>query len=916
MSSIDDIIKVEMDDDEIRATLDEAIRDITMYDGELTDESFLIDDLGMDSLGFLDLFFTLQTAIQREISNSEMRQLILEEFGLHMDPKVQKLSDGEKDRLVYPQLQVKHFFNIIKRQLSGELEGIDLDSRSRQVFSDDSVTDFLDKNLEKMKQAQIQAQLKDKNVEDPRLVQVVEDAFSNINVEQIKEMLGDQKFLNTIVKDFLMKELHLDKQSRRDKLLKADGSIDEAKLDVDEIAMRLLQDPEVQQKLIQDVVDRQINTIFDDEITRLGSSVGDGEIMGMIKDTFSDEFKEDKIQLMVGKASNMDVQGDLVEDFIRDKFDEIAAEETKRLLEDKDTRNKLVQEYIKDNYDPSEMMELNNPEKMKEIQQAITQQYIDDNIDEIIERYMNKYMDEMLSAVPEEEIEVMGDVQDEFMKSFLDKMDTSTPGTALQIGEDNTNLSQEEIAQINEFAQRFKISNPMVLSFLESNFDAVKKQFEYFEGMAYDEERIQKHVLENFEAKKALFLYSQMRKDSFDRLLKEEFTHYFLDNHMDEMMEVAIRQQFSFLGYEEDEVSQDRNRYQELLEEHLEEKLEKIADKLTEEDVIKGLKDLIKQLKLEAPQLVRLLDSLKKKKQFEVFEFLIGFFEEHFPLNEELTEEESRLHKPVSRHSLPLMLEALQKNFKKKDRLTFFRHVLQNLSSVEQLKFRITKHLMAAHKDLLASSPPEEWENIDESDYFPTFKADALSFLVEEIESIIKKEEDLSIDLKGYLIKSKLSFETEAFSDVLKHMSKRQVEELSQMVRTMSTSMDMKLDQFLKIACGITDKFVDDMDNHVLSDVEEYFVFANNYIMETYDFFLADRLVEIFENEKEKAKALDGVRKEYMERNGFDMLKHSMRTFLFKDSVKKHADEIKSQKEFVRESLIRYISKKAKELED
>jgi len=384
MSSIDDIIKVEMDDDEIRATLDEAIRDITMYDGELTDESFLIDDLGMDSLGFLDLFFTLQTAIQREISNSEMRQLILEEFGLHMDPKVQKLSDGEKDRLVYPQLQVKHFFNIIKRQLSGELEGIDLDSRSRQVFSDDSVTDFLDKNLEKMKQAQIQAQLKDKNVEDPRLVQVVEDAFSNINVEQIKEMLGDQKFLNTIVKDFLMKELHLDKQSRRDKLLKADGSIDEAKLDVDEIAMRLLQDPEVQQKLIQDVVDRQINTIFDDEITRLGSSVGDGEIMGMIKDTFSDEFKEDKIQLMVGKASNMDVQGDLVEDFIRDKFDEIAAEETKRLLEDKDTRNKLVQEYIKDNYDPSEMMELNNPEKMKEIQQAITQQYIDDNIDEII----------------------------------------------------------------------------------------------------------------------------------------------------------------------------------------------------------------------------------------------------------------------------------------------------------------------------------------------------------------------------------------------------------------------------------------------------------------------------------------------------------------------------------------------------
>lgn len=916
MSSIDDILKVEMNDDEIRATLDEAIRDITMYDGDLNDESYLIDDLGMDSLGFLDLFFTLQTAIQREISNSEMRQLILEEFGLHMDPKVQKLSDGEKDRLVYPKLQVKHFFNIIKRQLSGELEGIDLESRSRQVFNDDSVTNFLDKNLEMMKQAQIQAQLKDKNVEDPRLVQVVEDAFANINVEQIKEMLGDQKFLNTIVKDFLMKELHLDKQTRREKLLKADGSIDEAKMDVDDIAMRLLQDPEVQQKLIQDVVDRQINNIFDDEITRLGSSVGDGEIMGMIKDTFSDEFKEDKIKLMVGKASNMDVQGDLVEDFIRDKFDEIAAEETKRLLEDKDTRNKLVQEYIKDNYDPSEMMELNNPEKMKEIQQAITQQYIDDNIDEIIERYMNKYMDEMLSAVPEEEIEVMGDVQDEFMKSFLDKMDTSTPGTALQIGEDNTNLSKEEIEQINDFAKRFSITNPMVLSFLESNFDAVKKQFEYFEGMAYDEDRIQKHVLENFEAKRALFLYSQMRKESFDRLLKEEFTHYFLDNHMDEMMEVAIRQQFSFLGYEEDEVSQDRDRYQELLEEHLEEKLDKIASNLSDEDVTKGLKELLKQLKFEAPQLVRLLDSLKKKKQYEVFEFLIDFFAQHFPLEDELSEEEARLHSPVSKHSVPLMLETLQKSFKKKERLTFFRHVLQNLSSVEQLKLDITRELISKHRDELNSRPAEEWEKIDESDFFPTLKTDAMEYMKSAIAEIVKKEEAEAIDLKGYLKKSSLKFETGAFEDVLKHMNAREIEELSQMVRSMSTSMDMKLDQFLKIACGVTDKFVNDIDNQVLSQEEEFFVFANNYIMETFDFFVADRLVEIFESEKERAKALQEVRKEYMEGNSYNMLKHSMRTFLFKDSVKKHDDEIKTQKEFVKEALIRYISKMAKELED
>ena len=45
------------------------------------------------------------------------------------------------------------------------------------------------------------------------------------------------------------------------------------------------------------------------------------------------------------------MHGDVVEDFMRNNFDRIAMEESRRIVEDKELRNRLVQDYIKENYD-------------------------------------------------------------------------------------------------------------------------------------------------------------------------------------------------------------------------------------------------------------------------------------------------------------------------------------------------------------------------------------------------------------------------------------------------------------------------------------------------------------------------------------------------------------------------------------
>ena len=50
------ILELEFSDDDIFELLRDALEDITGYDGEITLETELIDELGLDSLGFLDLF--------------------------------------------------------------------------------------------------------------------------------------------------------------------------------------------------------------------------------------------------------------------------------------------------------------------------------------------------------------------------------------------------------------------------------------------------------------------------------------------------------------------------------------------------------------------------------------------------------------------------------------------------------------------------------------------------------------------------------------------------------------------------------------------------------------------------------------------------------------------------------------------
>ncbi len=859
--NLDKLLEVNLNDKDIYALLDESLRDITGYEDEISPETLLIDDLGLDSLGFLDLFFTIQTSIQKEVTNEQMRGLILEELGMSRRSDIQDMSDGEKDRVAYPQLKVENFFNIIKKQLDPGLSGVDLDKHSDALFDVNSIEDFLQKNFDSIKEQKIEEQIHDNKITDSRMQDVIRNAYQSIDSEKIKGLLTDRKLMTNIVKGFLKDKLDLnspdamkrfvlggEKQINVKKLLEAgtaqgrifneflenkkgdildtflkdkkdeiiseiledrkdqvtaqfvdsggenlvlrifkrrqteimdhlledsredivskileekrdavvkemavaghkgsiedfawknreslgarvleetrehlaqwltneeysdllskfsekegldfitnifeeektrifeeivagekdqvfsqmilnedeksriveqlvhkdrDGILDQfvkenkdalKKIaqeeglveDQDALASQILSDEAVQQNLIQELVDSQIGDIFDDEIRKQSENIEDEEILALIKDTFfTQQFKDDKIKHFVESGP---MQGELVEDFMRDNFDRIAIDETKRILDDHELRNKLIQDYIKDNYDPMEAMQLNNPEKMKELQQKITQKYIDDHLDEIITRYMNTYMDEMLESMPEEdEIEMGGDLQDEFMQKFMGKMN-------LEKAEEDSRVITDDL---DAFVKKYKITDPMMLAFLETNFEDTKEMFSSFERIDYDRKVIEDFVMDGFPLKISIYFNYHINNEEFDALLRREFTEYFLENHlgnhMDDMMELAMKKQFDFLGVSEDKTDELVKKYQDLLEIYLKEKIQKMASGLSDKEVDSGLSEFFRSVKYDREDFLRILEKFNAKDRKKLLLYLLdhpGFedvlklqFTEHF----------------------------------------------------------------------------------------------------------------------------------------------------------------------------------------------------------------------------------------------------------------------------------------------
>lgn len=626
-----DLSSVKMSEEETLDLLKSFLQEITGSDQEITMDTLLIDDLGLDSLGFLDLFFTIQTSIQKEVTNEQMRNLIAEELGADRTPGFATMSEGEKDRMMYPRLKVGNFFNIIRRQLDGGIGGVSVEEQSEKLLASGVVDTFMQSGFEGLKAAKLEEYLIKKKVKDPNLEKAVREAFAQVTPEKVKELIHDKRIVQNIVRDFLKKTIghqaseELKKRLRpgvlpsmtepgvsRDDMMMSiyssilaelDGGQAAENLDADEFAERLTQalqgDPEklanlvmqnsaMQELIIKEIIDTRIDEIFEKEIQTQASQVNDKDLSDFVRaNFFTAEFKASSMEKYLDPTN---AHADLIRKVMAENFDTIVAKETDRIVSDTDLRNRLIQEYIRDHYDPMQAMELNSPEKMKELQRKITQKYIDANMDEIMSRYMEEYMqlymETMLDEMPEEDdIEVSGDSQDQFMKNFVDKM---------QVQQESVMESGNDL--VRDFINTYAIEDPLLLSFMETNFDEMSSYFRYFENMDYSHDLIQDWVLKEFDILQSMYLLLHLEDVRTDVSLRKEFLQDFMKNHFDDLMELSIRRQFEDSA-QQDEIftPEEKEKYTSLLDQLVKKRLQSMIDKARPEDMETQIMHLAKE---------------------------------------------------------------------------------------------------------------------------------------------------------------------------------------------------------------------------------------------------------------------------------------------------------------------------------
>ncbi|MEE2924157.1 MAG: hypothetical protein VX619_05190 [bacterium] len=244
-----------------------------------------------------------------------------------------------------------------------------------------------------------------------------------------------------------------------------------------------------------------------------------------------------------------------------------------------------------------EAMQLNTPEAMREIQQKITQKYMDDNMDEIISRYMNEYMNEMLDSMPtEDDIEVHGDVQEDFMKKFAAHMEE----------EEADVHSDEHLSEVEKFAKRYNIKDQMIQVFIESNFDEFRAIFVTLESMTYNRQSIEEHVITKYPLRTSLFLFNYLYDKEYHAQLRQEFATHVIEGQSELIMEIVMKRQLEFM-WDDEKQTEENEIYQEIFDEWFFNRLKKTADQVSEQDVEEGLNQFLRNYEISIDSLVATL---------------------------------------------------------------------------------------------------------------------------------------------------------------------------------------------------------------------------------------------------------------------------------------------------------------------
>ena len=425
-------------DEHALSLIQEYIEELTGFEGGISLEDLLVEDIGLDSLDFLELFFKIQTYARRELSNQQLNRLLQAE--VRADGTA---GSDEQGLSLYSRLRVRHLVGLLRRQLSHPL---DQEGFRYAIWKDR----FFPANQARMP-----------------VEQTWKDLIHNLVKTEagLKGRLSDLDEIEIETLEFFWLEDDLGTQVLEDRLRTQEGDFDNLK-GLEFQLERYLEDEDLLQslrlQLAQDCLLRSL------DVRKRGENSGD-EWEWVAAEFVDQQLAQENLKQWFDPGL---LQSELTEEdearlsevlrsktvgFIRLKIDQI--------LNTPGQQNELLQDFMQDEYDPSEpaMFSAGN---FQESQVRLIHWYVRNHRVSLIEEFREAYQEEVLN-----ELQVVPQLEP-FSQSQQDFMDAYARLPKVKGPERLSDLSKRLDGKIEFDCQK-----------IQKNWEAIEQEFQHCLGI-------------------------------------------------------------------------------------------------------------------------------------------------------------------------------------------------------------------------------------------------------------------------------------------------------------------------------------------------------------------------------------------------------------------------------------------------
>ena len=443
-----------------------------------------------------------------------------------------------------------------------------------------------------------------------------------------------------------------------------------------------------------------------------------------------------------------------------------------------------------------------------------------------------------------------------------------------------------------------------MVSFIQANFEAVRSQVEIAQKVRLDHSVLGAMIANEFPPESAFYFLGHVINPVIIAQIEKAFVADQLENHMDEMMSSTIRSQLSFLGYDQDEERQRVENYINSCYDFIIQRFKEIE--VTEE----MLYEQARNFKWPGSSFFDLFDAeqfrIHRRTIMKVYfeanvrpsECKILFTQEYFNQLDHLflqkLNKNRRLlfyelffnqvnflidehEKVVTRYSVIRKALNDQKNEKIVEaNLDQFMKSLSLNDSEEVIK----TYFKSISFDFTPEKIKEAFDFFSTESIFDSFDiAQRFNLDFHELLEIIDKKEVLFLDFKRSFDAKDGESSDVGYLEIVRSLSEADRLELIMLLTNFSEKSKLGVSTLLKVVSKFSNQIMTDHNEMIDSIKEELFVKAHNFILEQYDFFIADELQEKLKNPEIYDEMIEKITQEILSTHSLSLFQKNLKNF-------------------------------------